>query len=145
LQDRDPDPWDYLQKAENAKTKKDALKYAKKALEIDPDFIDAEALVNELSSKNMEDLKKRYEQLLTKGKKHLEDSGITFRENMGDFWGLVETRPYMRIRNNYMHLLLKMGKYRKAIRGMQGDAGTLRIGQSGSTILSDCTVCVPGR
>jgi tetratricopeptide (TPR) repeat protein len=115
LNDKNPDPWDYLQKAENAKTKKDALKYAKKALEIDPDFIDAEALINELSCKNIEDLKKRYEQLLTKEKKHLEDSGITFRENMGDFWGLVETRPYMRIKNNYMHLLLKMGKYRKAI------------------------------
>ncbi|WP_078429852.1 tetratricopeptide repeat protein [Alkalihalobacterium alkalinitrilicum] len=39
-----------------------------------------------------------------------------FNENKGHFWGLVETRPYMRIKLNYACYLLDTGRGEKAIK-----------------------------
>ena len=41
---------DYLELAESAATKKTALKYAKKAIELDPDNLDASVMVAELTT-----------------------------------------------------------------------------------------------
>jgi tetratricopeptide (TPR) repeat protein len=38
-----------------------------------------------------------------------------FKQNRGEFWGLIETRPYMRARHNLAHELYKAGRIAEAI------------------------------
>ena len=55
---------DYLELAESADTKKEALKYAKKAAELEPDNLDAAAMVIELSCTSSEKLSEKYKNLI---------------------------------------------------------------------------------
>ena len=80
---------DYLELAESAKTKKKKLEFAQKALESDADCLDAEVMILELTSK-------------------VDDDSI------GDFWGILETRPYMRLLYKLVTALKECGMYRKA-------------------------------
>lgn len=106
---------DYLGMAYEADTEEEALKYAKKALKLDKNCIDAEAMVSELTSYNPDDLQKKYEKLIKKEEKRLKDSDLFNEENIGEFWTIQETRPYMRLRNSYVRLLIDQGKFKKAI------------------------------
>ncbi len=36
-------------------------------------------------------------------------------KNPGDFWGVLETRPYMRLRHSYLELLIQCGMMGKAV------------------------------
>ena len=38
-----------------------------------------------------------------------------FEENVGDFWGLLETRPYMRARSTLAEALLEVGRAEEAV------------------------------
>ncbi len=106
---------DYLGMAYEADTEEEALKYAKKALKLDKNCIDAEAMVSELTSYNPDDLQKKYEKLIKKEEKRLKDSDIFNEESIGEFWIIHQTRPYMRLRNSYVRLLIDQGKFKKAI------------------------------
>ncbi|HHY19914.1 MAG TPA: hypothetical protein GX522_08455 [Firmicutes bacterium] len=109
------DPWEYLELAYNTDNEEDALKYCKKALKIDKNCLDAEILMIQLTAEDGEDAKRKYEKLLKKAEKHLKDEGVFVDENIGHFWGIVGTRPYMRLKYSYADLLIKQGKYKKAI------------------------------
>lgn len=115
IENQELDAWDYLDMAYEAYNEKDALKYAKKALKMDKDLLDAEVIVTEINSKGMEDLKKKYEALIERTEKSYQEKGLFADQNIGIFWGIIETRPYMRLRHYYARLLMNMGKYRKAI------------------------------
>ena len=91
---------DFLDLAENASTKKDALKYAKKALELDSENLDAEMMVVELSSTSADTMLKKYKKIIDKATKTLTEQGY-FEDCMGEFWLVVETRPYMRLLHKY--------------------------------------------
>jgi len=110
------DARDYLDMAYEADNEKDALKYAKKALQLDKNCLDAEVIIEELTTEDMEVLKVRYEKLITKTEKRLKEAGIWTDENIGSFWDIVETRPYLRLRYSYLQLLINQGKFRKAIK-----------------------------
>ncbi|MGI6733048.1 MAG: tetratricopeptide repeat protein [Anaerovoracaceae bacterium] len=110
------DAWDYLDMAYESDNEEDALTYAKKALKLDKNCLDAEVMVAELTTETKEELKRKYEKLIVKAEKHLKEERIWADENIGIFWGIHETRPYMRLRHSFMHLLLEMGKYKKAIK-----------------------------
>lgn len=109
------DAWDYMDMAYEADTEQEALKYARKALQADNKCLDAEAMIAELTSEDIDELKTTYEKLIRKAEKDLKEADIFNEENKGQFWLIVETRPYMRLRYSYVRLLLDMGKYRKAI------------------------------
>lgn len=109
------DVWYYLDMAYEADSAEDALKYAEKALETDKNCLDAEIIIADLSNDDPEDLKTEYEILIKKAEKHLKEQDILNEENMGSFWGIIETRPYMRLRNFYIKLLQEMGKNKMAI------------------------------
>ena len=66
---------------------------AKQALEICPDCADAYVLLAELSGKSRQALE-LYEKGVAAGERALGPEA--FRENAGRFWGVLETRPYMR-------------------------------------------------
>lgn len=110
------DAWDFMEMAYEADTERDALNYAKKALQLDKNCLDAEVMIAELTIENSEELKTKYEKMIEKAEKELKVDGHFNEENKGHFWLILETRPYMRLRYSYVRLLLDLGKYRRAIR-----------------------------
>jgi|LSQX01.2.fsa_nt_gb hypothetical protein len=106
---------DYLEMAYQAENEDLALEFAMKALETDKDCLDAEILLIQLSSDGPEDVKIEYEALIKKTEDCFKEEGLLDKENIGSFWGILETRPYMRLRYAYLMLLITMGKFTKAI------------------------------
>ncbi|MBL8024175.1 MAG: SEC-C domain-containing protein [Elusimicrobia bacterium] len=78
---------------EEAESKK-RLALANKALEISPDCSDAYNLLAEESASSPKEALDLYQEGVAAGKRVLGEKN--FRENKGRFWGMHETRPYMR-------------------------------------------------
>lgn len=110
-EDGEPDEWDYLEMAEQAKSKKEMLRLASEALRINPDLLDAKVLILSLNVKEPEELKAKFEEYLAAEEKRLKEKDGIAEDDIGSYWGLVETRPYMRLKNTYVQLLVDMGKY----------------------------------
>ena len=106
---------DYYELAEMAEDNAQALKYAKKAVRLDPDNIDAKVMVAEITIADPVDMLKKYEELMTQGRELMDKKGFAKEECIGDYWQIIETRPFMRLCNNYMELLIDCGMMRKAI------------------------------
>lgn len=105
---------EYMEKAESAKSKATAIKYAKMALELNPDYIEAEVLIANRSSKTPLEYQQNLEILLKKEKAHLKKLGITEKNSDGNYYMIFETRPYIRIYAEYIENLVIQGKLRKA-------------------------------
>jgi hypothetical protein len=69
---------------------------ARHALEISKDCADAYVLLAEEAAKSLEEAKNLYEQGVKAGERALGPQ--VFEEEAGYFWGIIETRPYMRAR-----------------------------------------------
>ncbi len=107
--------WDYLEMAFDAPTEKEAVRYAKKALELDAYCTDAEMMIAYIQcGDDFEKFKKKLEKIITKTEKHLREEGCFDDDCVGEFWGMLETRPYMRARYQYFRLLISAGKMKKA-------------------------------
>lgn len=89
------DAYELLEKAENTKSKAQAIKYAKEAYDMCPDCFDAV-----LFQVHLEDNPLKRWKLLEEGlefeKDRLEDEEYFKKDNMGHFYGIFETRPYIR-------------------------------------------------
>ena len=110
------DAYDYLKMAQRAQDVKEAVSYAKQALSLDPYCLDAELVIAQARSDDMEALKKNIERVISKGEDQLLQRKISMIEEAGRFYDIAETRPYMRVRKAYLELLLVQGRYRHAIR-----------------------------
>ena len=105
--------YELLEKAERTKSKKQAIKLAKEAYELCPDCFDAL-----LFQVNLEEDSLKREELLNEGLEfemdRLEDEKYFSNDNIGCFYGIFETRPY--IRGLYMKAscLLADGKVKQA-------------------------------
>ncbi|NLY71351.1 MAG: hypothetical protein GX076_06705 [Clostridiales bacterium] len=110
------DAWDYLDMAYDADTVEEALKYARKALRLDNNCLDADILIADLTASDDEDLKAKYERLIRKGEKYLNSENLFNEENIGQFWSILETRPYMRLKYSYIKILIMLGKMKKAVK-----------------------------
>lgn len=87
-------------------------KCAEEALKLNPNCVDAYVILAE-KTKSLEEAILLYEKGIKVGEK---DLGKTFfKENKGYFWGLWETRPYMRARLHYAEALSQLGKITDAI------------------------------
>lgn len=106
---------DFLEMAYNAETETKAKSYLKKALELDPDNLDAELALADISSKSPLDFLKKTEDIIAHGNKLMEEQGYFEKDCIGDFWLILETRPYMRVRYRYLMLLLECKMLKKAI------------------------------
>ena len=69
------------------------VRLARKALEISPDCADAHVLLAE-HAETAEEARKHFEQGVAAGERVLGKQA--FEEYVGQFWGVLETRPYMR-------------------------------------------------
>lgn len=96
----------YLDMAFQAETEQEAIKYAKKALKIEPDNIDAQVIIAENSIYDHIKLLNKFEKIKKVAEQKLVEEHLLTEENIGDFWLLTETRPYMRLLYNRMRLLL---------------------------------------
>lgn len=113
--DEEDETYHYLKLAEDASSAKEALKYAKKAQELSPENWDAAYMVAEISAKTPESLLEKLEKVIEQADAVMERDGWFSEEYTGEFWGLYETRPYMRLRSAYLNTLLDCGMLKKAV------------------------------
>lgn len=106
---------DLLEEAYNTSSKTKAIKLAKQALEINPENIDAECFIAEFEENQIKKLSKM-ENIIEKATKLLEKDNMFDKDNIGHFWGMIETRPYMRARNRKLTILMDLGRYTDAIK-----------------------------
>lgn len=110
------DAYDYLELSDSAPNKKQALKYAKKALELEPDNIDAQIAIADLTANTAESLLEKYKLLIEKADVKMKADGWFSKEYIGEFWGFHETRPYMRLRAEYLDALINCSMFGLAIK-----------------------------
>lgn len=91
-----------------------AIAYALRAVRLDPACLDARVLLAIAAGGPSSELIEELETIVAVGEA---DFGPEFfKENHGHFWGLMETRPYMRARHKLAYELYEAGRIGDAIR-----------------------------
>jgi tetratricopeptide (TPR) repeat protein len=96
---------------------RERVKLAKKALEIYPDCADAYVILAEESGGNLLEVLEFFRSGVEAGERALGPD--YFEEDVGHFWGIVETRPYMRARLGLAMVLWEVGKQAEAVKHLQ--------------------------
>lgn len=89
------------------------VQLAKKALKVSSDCADAYVLLAEEEAKDPEEAKELYEKGVQAGESALGEE--VFEEDAGHFWGILETRPYMRARQGLALASWELGERSEAI------------------------------
>jgi len=90
------DVYDYIDMAHAAKTKKEQIENLNKALELEPDNIDAKIMLIYAENKDSMTHMKLLKELADAEEDKMIKSGF-MEENKGIFYGVIETRPFMRL------------------------------------------------
>ena len=93
-----------------------ALRMARKALKLEPDNLDAEWFIIQREEKDPENLLGRIRQALDRGQAALEKQRYYEEDSIGHFWQILETRPYIRLKDEYVSLLKELGRLKMAAR-----------------------------
>ncbi|MFA6332776.1 MAG: hypothetical protein WCX22_07490 [Methanoregula sp.] len=96
---------------------KDRVDLARKALAVSSDCADAYVLLAEETAVDLAEAIRFLEEGVRAGERALGER--IFAEEAGHFWGILETRPYMRARFDLAHLLRLRGERSPAIAHMQ--------------------------
>jgi tetratricopeptide (TPR) repeat protein len=104
---------DIMYGAWEARSRSQRIKLAKQALAISEDCADAYTLLAGESAKTPEEALELYEQAVRAGERALGPE--IFEEEVGNFWFILETRPYMRARTGLAQTLWMMGERKKAV------------------------------
>ena len=94
------------------------VRLARKALEISPDCADAYVVLAEETARTPEQARNQYAEGVTAGERALGPDAID--EYEGQFWGALETRPYMRARAGLAGALWSLGDVDGAIAEYRG-------------------------
>ena len=86
---------------------------AHEALAISPDCADAYLLLAEETAASPDEARELLEQGVAAGERALGPD--PFNEDVGNFWGLIETRPYMRARAALAETLWALGRQEEAV------------------------------
>ena len=89
-------------------TGRQAAAFARQALELCPDCADAYTVLAETQARSAEDACLLYQQGVDAGRRSVGEA--VFLEQAGHFWGLSETRPYMRARQGLADCLWALGR-----------------------------------
>ncbi len=89
------------------------VELARKALQISPDCADCYVLLAEETAQSLEEARDLYAQGVKAGERAIGPEG--FEEHEGEFWGVVQTRPYMRARAGLAETLWLLGERKQAI------------------------------
>lgn len=106
--------YELLEEAENAKTMKEAKRLAKKAFETSDACFDAKLFLADIEENSLKS-NKILDEGLEFEKKRLEKEGYFDKEKIGRFYGIFETRPYIRGLYTKASNLCNDGKYKRAI------------------------------
>jgi len=98
---------DIMYDAWDASDQKRRIALAKKALELSPLCADAYVLLAQETARDLDETIDIYRHGVEAGEKAL--GKAAFREDVGHFWGLIETRPYMRARHGLAQTLWDKG------------------------------------
>ena len=108
---------DFLILAERAQRNGDtaeALRMARKAIKLDAQNLDARIFEVKFGEDNPLKILPALRKISEQGRRQLEKEGYFSEENIGHFWGILETRPYMRVRDEYINALKGFGMLRLA-------------------------------
>lgn len=89
------------------------ISIARQALKISPDCADAYSLLAEESAQTAQEALKLYVDATSAALRTLNPS--VFEEDRGHFWGLIETRPYMRAQQGVADCLMESGRFAEAV------------------------------
>lgn len=90
------------------------VQLARQALEVSEDCADAYVLLAEEAAASLEEALNFYEQGMKAAERAL--GSRAFQEDAGHFWGILETRPYMRARLGLAQCQWALGERQQAIR-----------------------------
>jgi tetratricopeptide (TPR) repeat protein len=102
-----------LSAAEDAAHPLEMIPHLLRAVRLDPACLDARMLLATIAGGPRDELIEEFQQILVTGETDLGKK--FFQENSGDFWLLIETRPYMRARARLAELLQDAGRIDEAI------------------------------
>lgn len=105
-----------LEEAFETPDPRERVRLAREALEVYPDCVDAYVLLAE-NAPSRKEARALYEKGVAAGERLLGPD--FFRQNAGHFWGLLETRPYMRAREGLANALWTAGRRAEAIGHLQ--------------------------
>lgn len=94
-------------------TGKRRVELARQALKMSEDCADAYVLLAEETARNLNEAKNLYEQGVKAGERALGPEA--FERDAGDFWAMIDTRPYMRARLGLTQCLWRLGEKQGAI------------------------------
>jgi tetratricopeptide (TPR) repeat protein len=103
---------DLVYEALETESARKRIQLARRALKISGDCADAYVLLAE-DAGSLEEARDLYQKGVEAGERAL--GRETFEEDAGYFWGLLETRPYMRARQGLAFCLWELGERREAI------------------------------
>jgi tetratricopeptide (TPR) repeat protein len=92
---------------------RERVRLARRALEISSDCADAYVLLAEETARSPQQAAELYAQGVAAGERALGEEA--FEQGAGSFWGILETRPYMRARLGLAEALWSMGDQQAAI------------------------------
>lgn len=93
------------------------IQLAKRALKISDLCADAHSLLAEEEARTLVERREHYERALSAGERAL--GRKAFKDNAGHFWGILDTRPYMRARAALAECLWECGERVAAIEHLQ--------------------------
>ena len=105
---------DWYDLACETKSRRKAIKYCEKVLELDPDYLDAESMLANIDARNAFDHLERMNKVCKHGEELMKKEGF-LPDSIGSFWGILETRPYMRALCSKLQTLIEIGMMKKAI------------------------------
>lgn len=92
---------------------RERARLARRALAISPDCADAYILLADEAARSPEEARELYQKAVEAGERALGPE--VFKEDAGHFWGVIETRPYMRARKSLADCLWSMGRREEAL------------------------------
>jgi len=104
--------------AMEASSEKEARRLAEEALKLDPGCVDALMVLIETEDLDIEQYEARLRAAVGAAEHSL--GPAFFEENMGHFWGITQTRPYMRARHRLAAVLSVLGDHGAAIQEFEG-------------------------
>lgn len=104
---------DLIYDAWDAPTPRARIRFARQALKIWPDAADAYVILAEETARDAQQAYDLYAAGVEAGERALGPE--VFEQAVGAFWGILETRPYMRAKEGLAHMLWEMGRREEAI------------------------------
>lgn len=95
--------------------RKKRVELAKKALSIHEDCAEAYILLAEETANTDEEARDLFARAVTAAERTLGPKYFADKEYVGHFWGMIETRPYMRAREGLSLVLWELGQHDEAI------------------------------